>query len=288
MRTLLSLLLIVSALVVAPGIAHGELMCPDPIAGTPEASPVAEIPPTGSFPEDGGELTVFAAASLTDAFNDIANVIMEQHPGMAITVETGGSQSLVTQLEEGASADVLATADTSTMHRANDSGLISGEPVLFAGNRLVIVTPRDNPAGIEGINDLGNDGVRLVIANPDVPAGRYATDAFCAYAGTEGAPNNFLNAVNGNIVSEETDVRFVLTKVQLGEADAGVVYASDATTSELSGVGLNVIEFPDGLPIHAGYPIASVEGGDSQLANAFIAFVMSDEGQAILKKYGFE
>lgn len=288
MRTFLSLLLIVSALVVGPGAAYGELMCPDPIAGTPKASPVAEIPPTGSFPEDGGQLTVFAAASLTDAFHDIADVIMEQHPGMSITIETGGSQSLVTQLEEGASADVLATADTSTMDRAVAGGLITGAPVLFTGNRLVIVTPPDNPAGIQSLDDLASDGVRLVVANPEVPAGRYATAAFCAYAGMDAAPDGFINSVNSNIVSEETDVRFVLTKVQLGEADAGVMYASDATASELSGVGLNVIEFPEGLPIHAGYPIASVEGGDSQLANAFIAFVTSDEGQVILQKYGFE
>jgi len=287
-RTSLSLLLVLCTIALAPGTAYGELMCPDSLTATPDASPVAEIPPFGSFPEEGGELTVFAAASLNDAFHEIANTIMPQHPGMSITNERGGSQSLVTQLEEGARANVLATADTSTMDRAVASGMIRGAPVLFTGNRLVIVTPPDNPAGIQGIDDLGNDGVRLVVANSDVPAGRYTAGAFCAYAGMDSSPEGFIDRVNGNIVSEETDVRFVLTKVQLGEADAGVVYASDATASELSGVGLNVIEFPEGLPIHAGYPIASIEGGDTRLANAFIAYVTGDEGQAILRKYGFE
>lgn len=249
---------------------------------------MAEIPPSGSFPGEGGDLTVFAAASLTDAFNEIADTIMEQHPGVQIIIETGGSQSLVTQLEEGAQSDVLATANTSTMDRAVASGLIHGTPVLFTSNRLVIVTPPGNPAGIESIDDLGNEGVRLVVANPEVPAGHYAAAAFCAYASTDSSAARFVDTVNSNIVSEETDVRFVLTKVQLGEADAGVVYASDATASEISGVGLNVIEFPEGLPINAGYPIASVEGGDNRMANAFIAFVMSDDGQAILRQYGFE
>ena len=288
MRSVCSLLLILTMLVLRPAIALGELACVDPVQGTPASTPASQPVPEGVFPDDGGELTVFAAASLTDAFHDIADVIMEQHPGVSITIETGGSQSLVTQLEEGARADVLATANTSTMDRAIESGLISGEPVVFTSNRLVIVTPPENPAAIEGIDDLANDGVRLVVANPEVPAGRYAAAAFCAYAGTNDSPEEFIEAVNGNIVSEETDVRFVLTKVQLGEADAGVVYASDARASELSGVGLNVIEFPAGVPTRAAYPIAAVDGGQVEMANAFIAYVVSDEGQALLRRYGFE
>lgn len=291
MRLILSVLFTLSTLSFGVGLAYGEVMCPEPVASptsSPEATPQAQIPPEGNFHFEGGELTVFAAASLTDAYNEIATVLMEQNEGLNITIETAGSQTLVTQIEEGASADVLATANTSTMDRAVESNLIAGEPIMFTGNRLVIVTPVENPAGIEGIDDLAGEDIRLVLANPDVPAGNYANIAFCNYAMVDGSPEGFVDSINGNIVSEEVDVRTVLAKVQLGEADAGVVYASDAVASELNGVPLNVIEFPDSVSTRADYPIAAIEGGDEGAANAFINFVVNEEGQAILKKYGFE
>lgn len=251
-------------------------------AATPEASPAA----TAEFPDDGGELTVFAAASLTDAFAQIGSDLEAAHPGLTITFQTAGSQALVTQLQEGATADVLATANTSTMTTAIESGLIEGDSVPFTGNRLVIVTPSDNPAGITSLDDLTNDGVKLVIAGSDVPAGSYAVRAICDHQndGVEG----FANAISANIVSEETDVRSVLSKVQLGEADAGIVYLSDAVASEIAGTELNLVEFPDTVPTSATYPIAAVEGGNTELANAFIAYVLSPEGQAVLETYGFE
>ena len=291
MRLILSILFALSSLSIGTGVAFGNAMCAHPVASpiaSPDASPEPQIPPEGNFHEDGGELTVFAASSLTDAYNEIATVLMEQNEGLTITVETAGSQSLVTQLEEGAYADVLATANSATMERAIAANLIAGDPIDFTGNRLVIVTPPDNPAGIETIDDLSGDGIRLVLANPDVPAGNYAAIAFCDYSVVEGAPDGFVEAVNANIVSEEVDVRSVLAKVQLGEADAGVVYASDAVASEMNGVPLNVVEFPGSISTRAEYPIAAISGGEEGAARAFINFVLSDEGQAILKKYGFE
>lgn len=273
----------------APG-ASAEVACEDTsaTAAGSDATPAPAVFEAVEFPEGGGELTIYAAASLTDAYNEMAEKLEAEHPGLTITIETAGSQTLVTQLEEGARADVLATANTSTMTRAQESGLISGDPVIFTGNRLVIVTPASNPAGISSIDDLTGEGVRLVLANPDVPAGNYAARALCAYGTVQDAPEGFVDAVNANIVSEESDVRDVLAKVQLGEADAGVVYASDATASQLSGVELHVIEFPDSVPTRAEYPIAAVEGGNTELASAFISYVLSDEGQAILAEYGFE
>ncbi|MCA9834260.1 MAG: molybdate ABC transporter substrate-binding protein [Thermomicrobiales bacterium] len=292
MRYVLTTLMILTSLIATGSSVSAEVMCAEPAAsaGTAvtEGTPVATPFTATEFPESGGELTIFAAASLTDAYAEMAENLEAAHPGLTITVETAGSQSLVTQLEEGATADVLATANTSTMTRAQESGLISGDPVTFTGNRLVIVTPADNPAGIASIDDLAGDGIRLVLANPDVPAGNYAAKAFCTYDTVDGAPEGFLDSINANLASEESDVRDVLAKVQLGEADAGVVYASDAKASELSGVSLNVIEFPESVPTRASYPIAAVEGGNTELANAFISYVLSDEGQAILKEDGFE
>lgn len=290
MRVFLAMLLSFAALGVSGATTHGEVMCAEPAEATAEAAATPDVAefPTSDFPEEGGDLHIFAAASLTDVYNDIAEQLMADNPNLNITIETGGSQALVTQLEEGASADVLATANTSTMDRAAESGLISGDPVMFTGNRLVIVTPSGNPAGIESLDDLTGDGISLVLANPDVPVGNYSMIAFCNYATTDDAPDGFIDGINANIVSEEPDVRHVLTKVQLGEADAGVVYASDATASMLSGVELEVLDFPESVPTRAEYPIAAVEGGNVELANAFISYVLSPDGQEILAHYGFE
>lgn len=250
-----------------------------------EASPVS-VPEKG-FPDEGGDLRVFAAASLVDVFDEIVTDIQAEHPNVSITVETAGSQALVTQLQEGAGADVLATANTSTMATAVESGLIASEPTIFTGNRLVIVAPDGNPAGIESLNDLATDGVRLVLAGAAVPVGSYARASLCAYEATDAAPAGFIDGINGNVVSEEVDVRSVLAKVQLGEADAGVVYASDAVASGLAGTPLMVIEFPEAVNVTAAYPIAPVADGNVELANAFISYVLSSVGQAALESFGF-
>lgn len=250
------------------------------------ASPVAAIDAT--FPAGGGELTVFAAASLTDAFHEVKVDLEAKYPNLKITYQTAGSQELVTQLAEGARADVLATANTTTMKAAVDGGLISGPSLPFTGNHLVIVTPNDNPAGITSFDDLAKSGVKLVVAGPTVPAGKYAQQAICTYASANTAPAGFVDAIDGNVVSEENDVRSVLAKVQLGEADAGIVYASDAVAAGLAGTKLNVIEFPQGVPTRASYPIAVVKGGNEDLAKAFIAYVLSPDGQKVLTHYGFE
>ncbi len=286
----LALLFAVPGFFAVPAMA-AQISCEDvspPAAApaTPEAaSPVAEA--VVPFPEEGGTLEVFAAASLVDAFAVVEADLEEANPNLDIVVETAGSQALVTQLQEGAEADVLATANTSTMQTAIDSGLIAGEPEIFTGNRLVIVAPADNPAGISSLDDLASDDLNLVIASTEVPVGSYSRNVLCAYEASGAAPDGFIDAVNGNVVSEEEDVRSVLAKVQLGEADAGIVYASDAVASELAGTPLTVVEFPADLDATAEYPIAAVEGGDIDLANAFISYILSADGQATLESYGF-
>lgn len=268
-----------------------QIVC-EPLAEVATASPAATPEPLdysdAAFPDGGGELTVFAAASLVDAFSTIETQLEEENAGLEITVETGGSQVLVTQLTEGAEADVLATANNGTMATAINGGLIDGGPVTFTGNRLVIVAPEDNPANIESLEDLAGADVQLVVSGEDVPVGSYTRTTLCEYDASGDAPADLIDGINGNIVSEEVDVRDVLAKVQIGEADAGIVYASDAVASELLGTPLTVVEFPEELNTTATYPIAPVAGGNTELAAAFIAYVLGPDSQTVLSDFGFE
>ena len=294
-RTLvvMSLLLISAGLGFAPaGAAQGgTIACPAP--ATPLASPAAGADAAASpatmaaaFPAGGGQLTVFAAASLAEAFEQIASDLEAAHPGLSITYNFGGSQALVTQLGEGAQADVFASANSAQMQAAVANGSVSGAPVTFIRNRLAIVTPPDNPAGLTSAADLGKPDLLLVLAQPEVPVGRYAREAICAMGADTGAyGEDFIERVAANIVSEEEDVRDVLAKVQLGEADAGIVYVSDAN---VAGGNVRLIAIPEAVNIVATYPIAAVNGGNAALADAFIAYLLSPQGQATLVDFGFE
>ena len=256
-----------------------------PVAATPatETTPAAAVP----FPDGGGDLTVFAAASLTNAFDEIGATLEADNAGLDITFNYAGSQALVTQLTEGAEADVFASANNTQMTNASEAGLIDGDPQAFAGNRLALVVPTDNPAGIESLADLAGDDVSVVLAQPDVPVGQYARQSLClAGADTATYGDGFVEAVTGNIVSEEEDVRDVLTRIQLGEADAGIVYVSDYVATE--GGGVTLIDIPDPVNVVASYPIAAVTGGDADLAAAFISYVLGPDGQAVLEDYGFQ
>lgn len=261
--------------------------CPAPVAATPAAaSPEAPVTMDAVFPEDGGELTVFAAASLTDAFGEIKVDLEAAHPGLSITYNFAGSQALVTQMGEGAEADVFASANNTQMKAAQEKDLIAGDPVTFVRNELVIVTPPDNPAGIDSPDDLGASGLRLVLAQAEVPVGRYAREAVCGMSqDTATFGEDFVGRVAGNVVSEEEDVRDVLAKVELGEADAGIVYVSDAF---IGGDQVQQVKIPAGFNILATYPIATTTGGDEALGDAFITYVLSDDGQATLADYGFD
>lgn len=273
----------------APAYAQQFWDCADfPRDAAPEVASPTAVLPAGAvipFPADSGETTIFAAASLTDVFTAIEIDIEAANPGVDLAFSFAGSQTLVTQLAEGAPADVFASANTAQMESAVDAGVISGEPSIFASNRLVIVVPADNPAGIKSIADLNNDGVKLVIASEAVPVGGYARASICAAdaAGIEGA--GFSDEVAANVVSNEANVRDVLAKVALGEADAGIVYQTDI----IGDVSADVmgIEIPTELNVVASYPIAAVEGGKTAAAAAFISYVLSPLGQAALAEYGF-
>lgn len=226
------------------------------------------------------ELTVFAAASLTEAFTEIGAAYEDANDGTTVSFNFSGSQVLATQIIEGGPADVFAAADVEQMDRAAGEGRIEGEASIFALNRLVVIVPADNPANIESAEDLARPGVKLVLAAAEVPAGRYARqliDHLPAGAG-------FAERVEDNVVSNESNVRQVVAKVQLGEADAAIVYATDVTADVAEEVA--VIEVPDESNVMARYVIAVVEGASDE-AQEFVAFVLSAEGARILESHGF-
>lgn len=265
------------------------LECPPPAtpaAASTAASPAAETAPA-EFPAEGGDLTVFAAASLTASFNQMKTDLEAAHPGLTITYNFAGSQALVTQLSEGAEADVFASASNAQMKAATEKGVIEGKATVFTQNRLAIVVPKDNPAGVTGLADLAKDGLKLVLALPEVPVGQYAIQSICTAAGdTATYGDGFVDKVGASVVSQEDNVKAVLAKVQLGEADAGIVYTTDITADVAPDV--TQIEIPAAVNVVAKYPIAAVKGGDAALAQAFIDYVLGPEGQATLQSFGFE
>jgi molybdate transport system substrate-binding protein len=266
--------------------AGWECSSPAMVDATAVGTPVAVEEIHVAFPTEGGDLTVFAAASLTDAFEAIEQEVEAATPNLSITYNFGGSQSLVTQLEEGAQANVFASANVAQVDAAIVAGLVAGAPLPFAHNRLAIVTPAGNPATIESAADLGKEGILLVLPQLEVPAGRYARESVCLMAtdpATYGA--GFVERVAANVVSEEEDVRDVLAKVALGEADAGIVYVSDAVAA---GDQVLMVDIPAEVNVIATYPVAILAGGDEALGSAFVSYLLSEEGQALLERYGFQ
>lgn len=225
------------------------------------------------------QLTVFAAASLTESFGEIAAAFEAEHPGVDVTLNFAGSNTLRAQIEQGAQADVFASANTKEMDTLVSSGLVAKDvPQTFLTNRLVAITPADNPAKLTTFDELSRPGLKLVLAAEDVPVGRYARQML------DNVGADFKAKVLANVVSNETDVKQVVAKVQLGEADAGIVYASDAVAAP----ELPVIEIPSKWNVLAKYPIAALKNAPQpKLADEFVAFVLSPDGQAILKKWGF-
>lgn len=231
-------------------------------------------------------LTVFAAASLTDAFNELGDTLRRRQPDLRIDFNYAGSQVLALQIAQGAPADVFASADDRWMAQVRDSGFVTGEPRIFARNRLVVIVPKTNPARIARLQDLGRYGVKLVLAAEAVPAGHHAREAITNLAREAGFPADFAQRVLRNVVSNEDNVKAVAAKVQLGEADAGVVYVSDVTPG-VAGL-VRRFDVPGAANVIASYPIAALRhGSNPQAAQTFIALVLSPEGQRILRHHGF-
>ncbi|MBI3760895.1 MAG: molybdate ABC transporter substrate-binding protein [Chloroflexi bacterium] len=254
----------------------GMLIC------TAGCGPQAGVPTPAASPV---ELTVFAAASLTDAFTEIGAAFAGAHPGTKITFNFGGSQTLRTQLEQGAVADVFASASKKDMDAAVTSGLVAdGEARVFVRNRLVVIAPKSNPAGLTALEDLARPGVKIVLAAENVPVGGYARQALANMSQSFGAA--FKDRVLANVVSDEDNVKQVVAKVRLGEADAGIVYTSDVTPAVAPQVV--TLAVPDEFNVVAAYPMAVLKSAPhSDLAAGFVKYVLASEGQAALAKWGF-
>jgi molybdate transport system substrate-binding protein len=230
-------------------------------------------------------LIVFAAASLTDSFEAMAAEFEGAHPGVDIVLSFGASQALRAQIQDGARADVFASANWDEIKALVDAGLVeeSATPI-FARNRLVIVLPADNPAGVTSLQDLARPGVHLVVADPAVPAGKYTQRVLDSLGGDAAWGGAFRDGVLDNVVSQEVSVRAVLAKVEIGEADAGIVYASDASQAP----GLIRLELPAEHNPVAEYPLAALrESPHLALAQEFVDFVLSPAGQRVMEGYGF-
>jgi len=233
------------------------------------------------------KLTVYAAASLSGAFNETAQAFEANNSGVTVAVNYAGSQVLATQIKQGATADVFASADQKNMKIVQDAGLMNNSSVtIFAENKLAIIVPTANPANITSLSDLAKSGVKLDICNSSVPCGNYTLQTLSKASNNSTYGSGFNTSVLTNVVSEETNVNDVVAKVALGQADAGFVYKSDVPAAYQSKV--KVITIPDSVNVLAKYPIGVVSSSsNAQLAQSFINYVTSPAGQAILLKYHF-
>lgn len=227
----------------------------------------------GTDGEIGGTVLVFAAASLTDAFADIETAFESEYPGVDVQLNLAGSSSLREQILEGAPADVFASANQSNMDQLIEAGEVDGDAPVFAANLLQIAVPAGNPAGVAGLEDFAREELLIGLCAEGVPCGDFAREALANAA------------VEASIDTNEPDVRALLTKIGADELDAGIVYVTDVTAADDLVEGVDIAE---DVNVVASYPIAPLDGAPNpDAAAAFVDFVLSEEGQAILVSYGF-
>ena len=240
--------------------------------------------PTAHVPAPAANLTVFAAASLRDALQAVQAAYEAANPGTTITISTDSSAALATRIEQGAPADVFVSADGANPQQLVAAGRVEGAPVVVARNTLAIVVPARNPAGIEAWQDLGDAGVRVIAAGEGVPITRYADQLIDNLAGLPDAPAGFAAAYAANVVSREDNVRAIVAKLELGEGDAGIVYATDARAS----MEVVAVAFPAAANVSPSYTAVVIRASARlTAAEAFVAWLRGRDGQALLAGFGF-
>jgi molybdate transport system substrate-binding protein len=234
---------------------------------------IAATQPAAAGQQPSGELTLFAAASLTDSFDAIAKQFEKRYPDVSVKFNFDSSSNLAAQIQQGAPADVFASADEANLQKAVDSGDITARPVVFAKNRLEIAVEEGNPQKVKRLADLGKSGLVVVLCADQVPCGKYAGESLTK-AGVSVSP-----------ASKEENAKATLSKVSIGEADASIVYVTDVKASKGTTSGVKIA---DKLNVIATYPMGVVKDSqNAEAAKAWVQFVTSKDGQKTLRKFGF-
>jgi molybdate transport system substrate-binding protein len=256
---------------------------PLPSAAAP-SSPAASTGTASGPPAASASLMIYGAASLKGALDKAKTAYEAANPGTTLTISTDSSSALETQIEQGAPADVFLSADQTNPKKLIDKGLADGAAVTFAGNKLTIVVPTANPAGITTPADLAKTGVKVIAAGDTVPITKYATMLVANLAKESGYPANFVAAYTANIASKEDNVKALIAKIELGEGDAGIVYVTDAKAS----TKVKTIDVPPSANVPATYDGVVIKASkNAAAAQAFLAWFAGPDGQAILKDLGF-
>lgn len=240
--------------------------------------------PSASADPAAAALTIYGAASLKGALEKAKVAYETTNPGTTVTLSTDSSAALETQIEQGAPADVFLSADTVNPKKLVDKGLADGDPVTFAGNKLTIIVPADNPAGIKSPADLAKAGTKVIAAGDEVPITKYATQLVGNLAKEAGYPADFAAAYTANIASKEDNAKAIVAKIELGEGDGGIVYVTDAKAS----TKVATVDVPDSTNVPATYDGVVVKASKhAAAAKAFLDWFAGPEGQAILSGLGF-
>ena len=275
MRSRLALSLVVAAVVGA---------CTTGGMSATVATSGPSVGPSASARAVAVDLTIFAAASLAGVLVEVKDAYEAAHPGTTLTISADSSAALETQIEQGAPADVFLSADTTNPMKLVDRGFSAGDAVVFAGNKLTIVVPSDNPAGVASPADLAKSGLKVIAAGDEVPISAYAKQLVANLAKEAGSPTDFEARYDANVVSREDNVKAVIAKIQIGEGDAAIVYVTDAKAS----TGVKVIDVPERANVSAKYAGVVVgASANQQEARAFLGWLTSPDGQAILSSFGF-